>query len=94
MNVQNNEIEQLKQNKSKHKAEIDCLQNQLKNEEQVYEKVIANKQFEFDRELNLWKTKLDQMKNDFNGKLKHGLKARDYRMNKSLSQFPRINMGI
>ena len=40
INIQNNEIEQLKQSKSQLKAEIDCLQNQLKNEEQVYEKVI------------------------------------------------------
>ena len=73
-------IEQLEKDKSELKHLCEILQTQLKEaveEKHNYEKIMAHERYQFEEEKKYWKVQRDEMKNDFDAKLKHELKAKE-----------------
>ena len=73
-------IEQLEKDKSELKHMNDILKTQLEEaveDKQNYEKIMARERHQFKKEQTFWKIQHDEMKIDFDTKLKHELKAKE-----------------
>ena len=73
-------IDQLERDISELKHLNQILYTQLEEsveEKQNYEKIMARERYQFEKEKKSWKVQQDEMKNDFDAKLKHKLKAKE-----------------
>ena len=73
-------IEQLEKDKSELKHLNQILYTQLEEsveDKQNYEKIMARERYQFEKERKFWKIQQDEMKNHFDAKLKHELKAKE-----------------
>ena len=76
----NNEIAQIKQDKTELQEQMKILQTQLEQvivDKQNYEKVMARERDQFEVEKNHWKSQHDQRESDFDNKLKMELRANE-----------------
>ena len=72
-NANSNELEQLKQDKAELKHQIGLIQKQLEQvieEKQNYEKIMARERDQFERGQDHWKSQYEQLKIETNAKLK------------------------